>query len=254
MNDKKIIPLEDRIPKLKEQRRKKTNRRFIFYITLFFVLILIIVYVQSPLSRISHFVIKGNNYTAKTKIISKTKLADHPHFWDVNTKDVTAETESIPTIKKAEVHKSFPGTITINVSEYQRIAYLDKNGVYFPILENGTLRDKLSKNNLPVNAPILIGWNDNSTLDKMAEQLSKTPAGILHAISEIHLSQDDPSHNKILLFMNNGLKVIADISSFAKNIKAYPGITENLPKNAKGTIHLQLGSYFEPDEKPKKAN
>lgn len=252
MTEKKVIPLEDRIPKLKEQRRKKANRRFIFYITLFFILILVIVYVQSPLSRISHIEIKGNNYTSKSKILSKTKLSEHPHYWDVNPGKVESKVESIPTIKKAQVNKAFPGTVTIQLTEFQRIAYLDKNGTYYPILENGTLRDPLAKGKLPVNAPILIGWNENKALDHMAEQLSKTPPGILHAISEIHLSQTDRSDDKVVLYMNNGLKVVANIATFSNNIKAYPGIAENLPSDAKGTVHLQLGAYFEPEHKPAK--
>ncbi|CAM5188197.1 hypothetical protein UACE39S_03345 [Ureibacillus acetophenoni] len=33
----KIIDIEDRIPTLREKRRKRTNKKFIFLITLFFI-------------------------------------------------------------------------------------------------------------------------------------------------------------------------------------------------------------------------
>lgn len=246
MEHKKIIPLEDRIPKLKEQRRKKTNRRFILYITIFFILILVIVYFQSPLSRIDHININGNHFTSKDLIVKKTELASHPHYWDVSTKKIKALVESIPTIKSAKVSKSFPNTITIQITEVQRVAYLDKNGIFYPVMQNGSLRKALNGKELPVNAPILMNWNDKPGLSLMANQLSHTPPAILHAISEIHLSANDPSNDTLVLYMNNGLKVIANVSSFSVNMKAYPEIAAKLKPGTKGTVHLQVGAYFEP--------
>lgn len=244
MAEKKVIPIEDRIPKLKQQRRQKSNRRFIFYITVFFILILIVVYFQSPLSTINNITVEGEHYSNKGTILKLSQLTTDSHYWDINPDAVAKRIEKLPTIASAKIIKSFPSKVTISVKEYHRIAYLDKNGAYIPILGNGAYLPKIDKGKLPINAPLLIGWEQDDDLKRMAEQLSEIPQSIVHDISEIHLKPDLGSDETILLYMNNGLEVLANISTFSEKIKSYPSIIEKLPKGAKGVVHLRVGAYF----------
>ncbi len=50
--NEKIVNIEERIPKIKEQRKQKANRRLISFILLFFIMVLIIIYLQTPISKI----------------------------------------------------------------------------------------------------------------------------------------------------------------------------------------------------------
>ncbi|TCP29093.1 cell division protein FtsQ [Scopulibacillus darangshiensis] len=252
MPEKKVIPIEDRIPKLKQQRRQKANRRFIFYITVFFILILAVIYFESPLSTISKITIEGNHYTPKQKVLKESGLSTDSHYWDIEPDKVAARIEKLPTVQSVDIQKVFPSNVTIKVKEFQRIAYLDKDGSYIPILENGSLLPRLGKGQLPINAPLLIGWKQDEHLKNMAKQLSKSPQAIIHNISEIHPAPKKGGDETVMLYMNNGLKILANISNFSEKILAYPGIAEKLPKGTKGIVHLQVGAYFKPDQAQKK--
>ena len=70
MEEEKIISIEERIPKLKEKRRKKANRTLLFYLTLFFLLIAIIVYLQSPFSNVAYVAVEGNNVITDEQVIA----------------------------------------------------------------------------------------------------------------------------------------------------------------------------------------
>ncbi|MFC7392464.1 cell division protein FtsQ/DivIB [Scopulibacillus cellulosilyticus] len=251
MTDKKVIPIEDRIPKLKEQRKQKSNRRFIFYIIIFFILILVVIYLQSPLSTVHNIEVEGQHFIDNKKIIKASGLTTKDHYWDINTGDVEKKIKKLPTVSSAHVTKVFPNKVTISVNEYHRIAYLKKDDKYIPILENGALLTKKNDSHLPINAPILIDWKNNSKLKKMAEQLSKTPSSIISEISEIYPDSSDSDSDSIIVYMNDGFKVLADISSFSEKMTEYPNLVKKLPKNAQGVIHLQVGSYFEPYKKDK---
>ncbi|MDY0396300.1 FtsQ-type POTRA domain-containing protein [Virgibacillus halophilus] len=85
-DSKNIVSIEDRIPKLKHARKKKANRRMISYICIFFCLISIIVYLQSPLSKIKKLAVTGNSYLTDQEIIQQSKLTKNTNIWSVNKK------------------------------------------------------------------------------------------------------------------------------------------------------------------------
>lgn len=80
MDKGKIVALEDRIPKLKEQRRRKANRRLIILLFLFFTMIAVVAYVQSPLSHVKKITIKGNDLLSTNEIISTSHLSKKQIF------------------------------------------------------------------------------------------------------------------------------------------------------------------------------
>lgn len=251
MTEKKVIPLEDRLPKLKQERRQKANRRFVFYAAVFFILVLIIVYFQSPLSKVSHVDVSGEHYTSRAAIIKQSGLSNRPHYWDADVKAISRRVERLPFVKSAAVKRHFPNRVTIRVQEYSRKAYLEENGAYYPIMENGTMLAKLPKGQLPVDAPVLIGFKHDRLLRETAEGLAHSPQNIIHSISDIHLIHDKEEDGNLVLYMNDGNRVLASTATFAKNMAAYPSIAKHLPKNKRGTIHLSMGAYFEPDDSKK---
>ena len=58
MNNSKVIKLQDRVPKLKNQKKKQknVNHRLILYISILFLLVLFLIYFRSPLSNIKRLV------------------------------------------------------------------------------------------------------------------------------------------------------------------------------------------------------
>src|SRR5699024_3042673 len=92
---KKIISIEDRIPRLKEARKKKANRRLLFYLSIFFFLISIIIYLQSPLSHIKEIHVSGNEVIPEQDILQVSKLTTRTNIWTINNSEVRRNLESI---------------------------------------------------------------------------------------------------------------------------------------------------------------
>ncbi|WP_102347024.1 cell division protein FtsQ/DivIB [Bacillus sp. Marseille-P3661] len=244
MKSDKVITIEDRIPKLKQERKQKANRRFILYSSLFFILILFVLYFQSPLSKIQHIDISGNIHVSDETIINLSEIKIGTSFWKINTESIFKKIAVHDEISKVEVLREFPSSIKIQVKEHSRVAYLIEGTSYYPIIETGKILDKGELEDIPADAPLLMNWTQSEELQEMAAQLRLVPESILNRISEIHLKPEkfDPLH--IVLFMNDGQEVSATIRDFSEKIKNYPSIVEQLSDDQFGVIHLEVGSYF----------
>jgi cell division protein FtsQ len=244
MDKSKIVALEDRIPKLKEQRRRKANRRLIFLLFLFFTLIAAVGYVQSPLSHVKRITVKGNDIYSSAELIKKTGLSKKTNIWKVNSKEISAKLKSLSELKQANVKISWPNSIIITIKEHKRVAYLEKNATYYPVMENGEILKNREVKNIPNNSPILFDFEAGSVLNEMVTGLQSLPKDIVNSISEIHSTPNktDPYH--ISLFMNDGFEVSATLRSFSEKMVHYPSIISQLDPSKKGIIYLEVGSYF----------
>ncbi|MDA7025963.1 cell division protein FtsQ/DivIB [Bacillus sp. CLL-7-23] len=247
----KIVNIEERIPKIKEQRKQKANRRLITFIILFFFMMLVIIYLQTPISKVSTVEITGNQNVAKDKIISLSSIdAGETEYWSLNERQTEQIIEKHNLIKKAQVFKSLPNKVSISVEEYKNIAFLQKHNAYYSVLENGqVLSDEVTPTD---QAPILNGWTKGDKLVQMAKQLDTLPDAVKKLISEINYSPQKSKSWNMKLYMNDGHIVTASIKTFAKKMSKYPIIVKELPKNQKGIVHLEVGTYFEPLQKKSK--
>lgn len=244
MEKSKVVSLEDRIPKLKQQRRKKANRRLIFLLLLFFSLIVLVIYFQSPLSHIKQIRVSGNSIFEKEELIQISGLNEKTNIWKVDEEVIEGKLKELPEIKSSEVKIHLPSTISINVAEFKRIAYIAKEKLYLPVLENGQILRNEKMGEIPVNAPILYGFSEGDVLDLMIRELETLPEEVLNSISEIQYSPKDTDSYHITLYMNDGFEVSATLRSFSEKMSLYPSIISQLDPGQKGIIDLEVGSYF----------
>ena len=245
MDQKKIVTLEDRIPKLKNERKQRANRRLIFYLSFFFVLLLTVIYFQSPLSNVQVIEIQGNHYISDDQIIKLSELKDGTSFWGINSNKIIEEIGAFTEISEVSVKRKFPHTVQINVNEYSRVAYLAVDNNFFPILETGEILQELPINYFPSDAPLLMDWETNNELTEMAAELSNLPESIIHRISEIYYTPVEADPLRITLYMNDGFKVSSTIRHFSKRIIDYPAIVKELDPEKRGIIHMKMNPYFE---------
>ncbi|MED3562109.1 cell division protein FtsQ/DivIB [Bacillus xiapuensis] len=244
MDKGNVVALEDRIPKLKEQRRRKANRRLILLLFLFFTLIAVIAYVQSPLSHVKRISVEGNDLYSTKEIIKKTGVTNNTNIWKVNNKEISKKLMELSEIKKANVKIGWPNTIYITIQEHKRIAYLKNDGFYYPIMENGIILKGKSFKEFPSNSPILFDFKEGPILNEMVDGLKRLPDEIVNSISEIHSTPKKTDKYHISLFMNDGFEVSATLRSFSEKMVHYPSIVSQLDPNNKGVIDLEVGSYF----------
>lgn len=244
MDKGKIVSIEDRIPKLKQQRRKKANRRVILLLLLFFSLIACVVYFQSPLSHVKKVKVNGNEVYPKEELLSLISMTKSTNIWKVDEEAIEDKLRKLPEIKSANVKIKLPHTVIINVKEYKRIAYIVKESSYLPVLENGEILKSEQTADLPVSAPLLIGFSEGDVLEEMIFSLQILPEEVINSISEIHYKPKKTDAYRIVLYMNDGFEVSATLRSFAEKMAHYPSIVSQLDPDKKGVIDLEVGSYF----------
>lgn len=245
MSKKKIVSIEERIPKLKQARKKKANRRLVFYLSIFFFLISIIVYLQSPLSHIKTINVIGNSYSADEEIIKQSKLTTKSNIWTINPSDIENEISKNEIVESVEVNRKLPWTVEIELKEFERVGYVERDHIFYPILGNGTTLGGAGQEHYNGDAPLLAEFSDEAYLHRMTSELQKLPENILNLISEIYWKPVDENKNKILLYMNDGFMVDGTIRNFAEKMEVYPSIASQLEPDSKGIIHIGVGAYFE---------
>ena len=244
LKEKKVVSIENRIPTLKEHRRRKANRRLIILISMFFLLILCIIYFQSPLSDIQKITVEGNTALNKKKIIKIAGLQIGENIWSSNRKKAKERLEERPEIKTAQVKLVLPRTIEIQIKEHKKVAYIEATDRFKPVLENGDMLHHDSMTKMPVDAPILISFQDEKILKEMIDQLKGLPEEITNAMSEIHHAPKNTDKYHITIYMNDGYEVSATMRTFSDKIIHYPSIVSQLDANVKGVIDLEVGSFF----------
>lgn len=245
MDKKKIVSIEDRIPKLKQARRKKTNRRLVFYLSIFFVLISIIIYLQSPLSNVKDIKVKGNTIVSDKTIIEITKINNDTNIWTINSNKLNEKIEKSPIIKSVNIKRKLPSTILIDVSEYKVVGYVKTKNDYSAILENGNIVTSEENEFDLSNAPLFHNFKDEKILKRMTEELNELPEYLFDLISEIYWIPSKNNEYKVEMFMVDGFTVNTTIRGFSENMEVYPSIVSQLEANDKGIIHVGVNSYFE---------
>ncbi|MFD2628297.1 cell division protein FtsQ/DivIB [Oceanobacillus kapialis] len=245
MSQKKIVSIEDRIPKLKQARKKKANRRLVFYLSIFFFLISIIVYLQSPLSDVKTINIKGNEFLSDNEVKDLSGLTTETNIWSINGERISEAIAENPIVDSVDVTRELPRTVKIDMKEVNRVGYMRQDGNYYPILGNGTVLRTAGQQVNRGDAPLLLDFDEEDKLHSMTAELEKLPASILKLISEIYWVPTEKNTNKIMLYMNDGFMVDGTIRDFAEKMKVYPSIVSQLEEGSKGIIHIGVGAYFE---------
>ncbi|GER68157.1 cell division protein DivIB [Weizmannia acidilactici] len=242
-SNKNIVSIEDRIPKLKQQRRRKTNRRLIMLLSTFFTLVMLIIYLESPLSRVHHIRIEGNEAVGRQLILKKSGVTTSTNIWNIHKEAIQKKIGQIPEIESVKVGIALPNNLYIKVKEHEKIGYLQEQGRFLPVLDNGRIVRRAIRN-IPADSLIFSGFRQDRHLHDMIGQMQKLPDSITNAISEVRYSPSKVDDGLVTLYMNNGFEVRASIATFAEKMVHYPSIISQIGPGKKGVIDLEVGSYF----------
>lgn len=166
----------------------------------------------------------------------------------VEPEAVEADIEKLVQVQSVQVDKVFPNKIVIKISEFDKVAFLEKDGAYFPLLQNGKSLPKISASTVPTNAPILVRWGKEELIESMANELNLLSESIRIRISEIHHVPQENDEKQIVLYMNDGYEVHSRIENFAEYMEYYPSIIDKLDGNREGIIYISDSPRFEPFE------
>lgn len=248
MSDKKVVPIEERIPTLQEQRRKRSNRRFIIYLTIFLILIGLVIYFQSPLSNVRSIEVEGNQIAEENAIIETSSIVQGENIWAIDRGEAEAHIEELEEVQEASISRSLPGRVVIDITEQERVGYVASEETYIPVLTTGAvLRDKPT-DQIPSDAPLLQGFSDEKKLENFSAELSNAGDGIRNSISEVIFSPTEEDSNELRLYMNDGIEVESTIPGFADHMASYPSVSAEVDRSVPGVLHMKMTPYFESDE------
>ncbi len=214
-------------------------------ILLFFLVLAVLLYFQSPYSDIKKITVNGAQLADEQYYLQASKLALGKSMWSFKEEDVEKALLKDKWVQKAQVKRNWPRSVTIDIKEWKKVAYLAGDGTYYPLLENGK-RFEQAEDNIPIDAPVFIGITGEKTIQKLVEQLARLKPEVLALISQVNTNGNETNPNAVKLYMNDGYEVRAVIQTLAEKLNYYPSIVAQIANLEKGVIDLEVGSYYRP--------
>ncbi len=87
---------------LRSKEDEKQTEGLILLLFLFFTMIVIIAYAQSPLSHVKRITVKGNELYTQSEIIKKSGISENTNIWKIRKQDTALKLQGIAEIKKAD--------------------------------------------------------------------------------------------------------------------------------------------------------
>lgn len=233
----------DKLPRLKHQRNRKLIRRLAILITSFTAVILVMVYLISPLSHFQHVTVTGTAALTAKQVETATTVKTGDSIFKVLGHEQTLQKKAVAhnsRLKAVKIQFRQPNHVTIHVTEYQTAGYVMKQNRYYEVLENGVVSQQ-SVDQPKSGTPVYGSFKHAKTLHRMILQYAQLDSEIKRSISEIQDSPTKDNPDRIHLFMNDGNEVYASISSFAKKMAYYPSIAAKMKQ--KGVVNLEVGAY-----------
>lgn len=239
---------------LKEKRRKRRQRQRRIQLSIFggliALIILIVLYMFTPISTIDHVDIKGNKHLSDNEAKQALNIKSNTKIYTFSKGKAISKMKENPFVKQVDIYRKFPNNIEVNVSEYPLVGLLEEKGKYYPVLGNGhVLKDY--KGQMPNDAPVISGFSA-SKQEKIVQALSEMKPDIRNSISEVAYADDSESVNKIKLYMKDDIQVIGSITTIADKLKYYPEMVNALDRDESGNlkksgyIDLSVGASFIP--------
>ncbi|MEY4480616.1 MAG: hypothetical protein RLZZ267_1294 [Bacillota bacterium] len=195
---------------------------------LFFLIVAAAIFFKSPLAEIKVIQVEGNLIAGKQEILNKAGLVAGDSFFAFRAGAAENRIEEIPGVKSANVKRSFPGNITLEISEYRLAAYQVVNGKAEMVLEDGHV---LPMNDLStwLDRPILSNW---SNYEKLKLELCKVLAELSYEqvadLSEIMPAPTKAYPDKIKIYTRSSFEVVTTVSKLKGKLPYLANVVNDL--------------------------
>lgn len=244
----KLIDITDRVPTRKRKRRIRTNIKFTVLITIFLICIFFLLYFQSSYSKVNEIKLSGNVLFSYEQYIELIDIEENQSMWSFKPEELEKSILQLKWIKSATVKRDWLTTVSITIEESPKVAYISENSTFYPILENGyVFIEELS--DLPIDAPVFLQFDDEELRKRLLKQLANLKPEVLALISQINAAPSSSDPYSIILYMNDGYEVRAEITTLASKLNYYPSIVAQIEQEEqfeKGIIDIEVGSYYRP--------
>ena len=237
----KVIDIEERIPSLRERRKKRTNRKFAALLLVLLILLAVLLYSQSEYSKVQDISINGADLYESEYYRGTSGLETGESMWSFREEEISQKLEGLKWVKQVSVTKDWLTGVEIVIEEYEPIGYLDLGNTYQLVLENGFAMEKAVA---IIDGPIFSNFEDDKTRMQLVQQLAKVNPEVNNLISQIILEPEERGTDFVTIYMNDGNEVRAILRTLAEKLNYYPSVIAQLPSGQKGVVDMEVGIFF----------
>ena len=111
---------DERLEILKKKRKRRRQIQLGVFIGVILLVILILLYMFTDISKVDQVDIKGEEIVSKT-ILKSFRYQKDSRIYNIPVSDMKSKIEEIEGVKSVEIKRHFPNDLTVNVNEYETI-------------------------------------------------------------------------------------------------------------------------------------
>lgn len=224
---------QNQLPRLKPFRPSPKGKvRLILVLVGFFLILGIFIFFRSSLAEIKQIDVKGNVFTSKAAILAKADLHLGDSYFAFRSGAVTGRINQIAGMQSSRVERTFPGKITLIVTEKKVAGYQIVKGQPEVLLENGKALPMTIMQQW-VDRPVLSGWEKHpKELKALCRVLATIKTSQLSDLSEIKPMPSEAYPDKLLIYTRSSFEVVTTVSKLKEKLPFLANVVKDL--HAKG--------------------
>ncbi|GLB47022.1 cell division protein DivIB [Philodulcilactobacillus myokoensis] len=240
--------ISQNLPGFQSERHNRLIKKIVINLSIFIIIILIMFYFISPLSKIASIKIRNQNQVSKKIILNHLEISKGDSIFKFITHRNKIERNIYsfdPYVKKLHLKIRSFNHIDVQSDEYYLTGYLFANHNYYPIMNNGRI-DYQPIANHDNKLPVLVNFHSSNALHKLINQYQKLPNSIKKNIVKIEYAPSNVDDMRIHLIMRDGNQIYAKIDTLAYKMSYYFSIAKSLKKTS--IINFEVGAYSYPQK------
>lgn len=207
------------------------------------LVLLLSIYLLTPLSTIKHIEVKGNVQTQADDIkqVSGIQDSDYTLSLLLNKEKHAEQIKSNHWIESAKIDYKFPTNFTIEVKEFEIVGYYVTGEDHYPILSSGTIDSSpVNLLNLP-ETYLTVTFNDEQQVKDLITGLSSISEDIKSQIQKIELAPSKATADLLKITMQDTDEIVVPLSELSKKLPYYSKIKPQLSEPS--FIDMEAGIY-----------
>ena len=208
-----------------------------------FLILFLSIYLLTPLSTMKHIEVTGTVQTTTDQVKEASGIQDSDYTISLLlNKDKHAEmVKSDHWIESAKIVYQFPVHFTIEVKEFEIVAYSVSGDNYYPILSSGSIESTaVTAANLPEKY-ISVLFNDEEQIKTLISQLNDVSPEIKQEIQKIELAPSKATSDLLKITMYDSNEILVPLSELGKKLPYYSKIKPQL--TVPSGIDMEVGIY-----------
>ena len=207
------------------------------------LVLLLSVYLLTPLSTIKNIEVKGNSNTQADDIKQASGIQDSDYTLALllDKEKYAERIKSNHWIESAKINYQFPTNFTIEVKEFDIVGYYVSGEEYYPILSSGTVESTpVDRLNLP-ETYLTVTFNDEQQVKELITGLSTISEDIKSQIQKIELAPSKATADLLKITMLDTDEVLVPLSELSKKLPYYSKIKPQLSEPS--VVDMEAGVY-----------